>query len=167
MSQQFWRWLWKTSKTKTFSARQKQPLFKGHSTCTKIEQKKAAIFNLHSTTTTLKSKDHKGNLSTITVTSPTASSLESSNAIKSLENGIQYLHHQLNQIKKTGRIIYQRRIKLIIQVTHNQGPYIRQRINNITSNLNSFIRQLGAAHVWTWFFLTTMTQLDFLFFAGT
>ena len=122
--------------------RQKRQLFKGHSICTKIEQKKAAIFNLQSTTTTLRSKDHKGNLSTTTVTSPTTSSSESSNAIKSLENEIQYLHHQLNQIKKTERIIYQQRIKLIIQVSHNQGSYIRQRINNITFHLNSFIQHL-------------------------
>ena len=122
--------------------RQKRQLFKGHSICTKIEQKKATIFNLQSTTTTLRSKDHKGNLSTTTVTSPTTLSSESSNAIKSLENEIQYLHHQLNQIKKTERIIYQQRIKLIIQVSHNQGSYIRRRINNITSHLNSFIQHL-------------------------
>ena len=136
------RWTWKTSKTKKFSVRQKRQLFKGHAICTKIEQKKAAIFNLQSITTTLRSKDEKGNLSTTTVTSPTTSSSESSNAIKSLENEIQYLHHRLNQIKKTERIIYQQRIKFIIQVSHNQGSYIRLRNNNITSHLNSFIQHL-------------------------
>ena len=82
------RWTWKTSKTKTFSVRQKRQLFKGHSICTKIEQKKTAIFNLQSTTTTLRSKDHKGNISTATVTSSATSLSESSNAIKSLENEI-------------------------------------------------------------------------------
>ena len=82
------RWTWKTSKTKTFSVRQKRQLFKGHSICTKIEQKKTPIFNLQSTTTTLRSKDYKGNISTATVTSSATSSSESSNAIKSLENEI-------------------------------------------------------------------------------
>ena len=122
--------------------RQKRQLFKGHSICTKTEQKKAAIFNLQSTTTTIKSKDHKGNLSTTTVTSSTTSSSESYNAIKSLDNVIQYLHRQLNQIKKTERIIYQQRIKHIMQVSHNRGSYIRRCISKIPSYLNSFIRHL-------------------------
>lgn len=82
------RWTWKTSKTSTFSVRQKRQLFKGHSIYTKIEQRKTAISNLQFTTTTLKSKDHKGNISTATVTSSATSSSESSNATKPLENEI-------------------------------------------------------------------------------
>ena len=135
-------WTWKTSNSKQFSVTQKRQLFKGHSICTKIEQKKTAIFNLQSATTTLRSKDDKGNIFTTTVTPPTTSSSEFSNTIKSLENEIQYLHHQLDQIKKTERNSYHQRIKLIMQVNHNQGSYIRRRINNITFHLNSFIQHL-------------------------
>ena len=137
------RWTWKTTNTNKFSMRQKRELFKGHSICTEIEQKKTAIFNLQSATTTLRSKDDKGNIITTTVTSPnTSSSSESSNTIKSLENKIQYLHHQLHLIKKSERNIYHQRIKIIKQVNHNQGSYIRRRISNIISHLNSFIQHL-------------------------
>ena len=81
-------WTWKTSRTKTFSERQNRQLFKRHSICNKIEERKTAIFNSQFITTTLRSKDHKGNISTTTVTSSATSSSESSNAIKPLKDEI-------------------------------------------------------------------------------
>ena len=119
--------------------RQKRQLFKGHSICTTIEQKKASIFNLQSATTTITTKDQKGIFSATTVTSSTSSSSETHDTIKSLQTAIQSIHRQLNQIKKTERIIYQQRIK---RRRHNEGSYIRRHLSKITSHLNSFTRHL-------------------------